>query len=51
MKRVLLFAAVFLCLTVAGVAIAATIVPNEIQRPGVQPGEASNLESPDKCEN
>ena len=30
---------------------AADVVPNEIQMPGTQPGEHSNLESPDKCDN
>jgi hypothetical protein len=32
-------------------ASAALIVPNEIQMPGSQPGEVSNLETPDKCDN
>jgi hypothetical protein len=50
MKRILLFATIFLCLAVAGVATAATVVPNEIQQTGTQPGEAGNLESPDKCD-
>jgi hypothetical protein len=40
-----------LVLALAGVATAADIVPNEIQQPGTQPGEAGNLESPDKCDN
>lgn len=30
---------------------AATVVPNEIQQPGTQPGEVRNLETPDKCDN
>ena len=30
---------------------AALVVPNEIQQPGTQPNEVSNLESPDKCDN
>jgi hypothetical protein len=30
---------------------AATVVPTDIQQPGTQPGEISNLESPDKCDN
>jgi hypothetical protein len=34
-----------------GIAFAATVVPNEIQQPGTQPQEVSNLESPDKCDN
>jgi hypothetical protein len=36
---------------VAGLVYAADIVPNEIQQPGTQPQEISNLESPDKCDN
>ena len=31
--------------------MAAAIVPNEVQQPGTQPQEISNLESPDKCDN
>ena len=34
-----------------GLASAAMIVPTEIQQPGTQPGEVSNLETPDKCDN
>ena len=30
---------------------AATVVPNEIQQPGTQPGEVGQLETPDKCDN
>ncbi|HNQ88995.1 MAG TPA: hypothetical protein PKM73_10310 [Verrucomicrobiota bacterium] len=33
------------------IALAALVVPNEIQQPGTQPGEVGNLESPDKCDN
>jgi hypothetical protein len=40
-----------LVLALAGVATAATVVPTDIQQPGTQPGEAGNLESPDKCDN
>jgi hypothetical protein len=40
-------AASFLAVTVH----AATVVPNEIQQPGSQPGQVGNLESPDKCDN
>ena len=36
---------------VAGSVFAATVVPNEIQQPGTQPGEVGNLETPDKCDN
>ena len=34
-----------------GTANAADVVPTDIQQPGTQPGEVSNLESPDKCDN
>jgi hypothetical protein len=33
------------------VAWGALVVPNEIQQPGTQPGQAGNLETPDKCDN
>jgi hypothetical protein len=32
-------------------ALAATTVPTDIQQPGTQPNEVSNLETPDKCDN
>jgi hypothetical protein len=51
MKRMLLFATVLLSLALAGVVLAADIVPNEIQQAGTQPNEVSNLESPDRCDN
>ncbi|NVK42396.1 MAG: hypothetical protein HWE39_14235 [Oceanospirillaceae bacterium] len=34
-----------------GAALAAVVVPTDIQQPGTQPNEVSNLESPDKCDN
>lgn len=34
-----------------GVAYAATVVPGEIQQPGTQPGEVSEPEGPDRCDN
>jgi len=40
-----------LAFLIAGSAIAASIVPNEVQQPGTQPQEVGNLESPDKCDN
>ena len=40
-----------LCLVAAGILLAATIVPNEVQQPGTQPKQVGNLESPDKCDN
>jgi hypothetical protein len=38
-------------LAIGAAAWGATVVPNEIQQPGTQPGEAGNLETPDKCDN
>jgi hypothetical protein len=40
-----------LLLMSASVALAAAVVPPEIEEPGTQSGEVSNLESPDKCDN
>jgi hypothetical protein len=45
-----------LSLAIVGLALGATawgalVVPSEIQQPGTQPGEAGNLETPDKCDN
>ncbi|MEJ2209598.1 MAG: multiheme c-type cytochrome [Anaerolineae bacterium] len=51
MKRILLLATALLCLTFAGAAIAADVVPTDIQQPGTQPNEVGNLESPDRCDN
>ena len=42
--------AVFL-FVLSSIAIAAETVPTDIQQPGTQPQEISNLESPDKCDN
>jgi len=43
---------VIACMVIAGgVARAALVVPTDIQQPGTQPQEISNLESPDKCDN
>ena len=40
------------CTMIAGgIAHAALVVPTDIQQPGTQPQEISNLESPDKCDN
>ncbi|MCW9004572.1 MAG: cytochrome c family protein, partial [Gammaproteobacteria bacterium] len=38
-------------LLISNTAQAALTVPIEVQMPGTQPGEAGNLESPDKCDN
>src|SRR5512147_1333437 len=48
--RALALIALVLSVTLAGLT-AALVVPNEIQQPGTQPGEVSNLETPDKCDN
>ena len=52
MRRPIILAAL-LVLGLAGLdqVRAALVVPNEIQQPGTQPGEVSNLESPNKCDN
>lgn len=42
---------ILLSIAMAGIVRAATVVPNEIQQPGTQPGEVGNLETPDKCDN
>jgi hypothetical protein len=43
---------VVLALLIPGAVLAAVlVVPPEIQQPGTQPQEVSNLESPDKCDN
>jgi PKD repeat protein len=51
MKRISLVSVALFCVVVVGFSHAATVVPNEIQQPGTQPGEVSNLETPDKCDN
>jgi hypothetical protein len=40
-----------LALLFAGAVTAATTVPTEVQLPGTQPGEASQIESVSKCDN
>lgn len=51
MKRILGLALSLLPILWVFPAVAATVVPNEIQQPGTQPREVGNLESPDKCDN
>ena len=48
--RVRLLVLLFL-MTLPVLACAAATVPTEIQLPGTQPGEVSNFESPNKCDN
>jgi hypothetical protein len=50
-KHMQLLIVVLLCTVGFGLTYAATVVPNEIEQPGTQPGEVGNLESPDKCDN
>jgi hypothetical protein len=38
-------------IAVCSLLFAATVVPTDIEQPGTQPQEISNLESPDKCDN
>lgn len=40
-----------LCVAAIGFALAATVVPTDIEQPGTQPRQVSNLETPDKCDN
>jgi len=52
MKKILWSLATILALVFAVATIyAALTVPTDIQQPGTQPQEISNLESPDKCDN
>jgi len=51
MKKISIITMALLFLLGLSIAYAADIVPNEIQQPGTQPQEVSNLESPDKCDN
>jgi hypothetical protein len=51
MKKTPLVGALLVLLMCVGMVPAATVVPTDIQQPGTQPGEVSNLESPDKCDN
>jgi len=50
-KKLTLFVTGILSLIFTEISFAATVVPTDIQLPGTQPGEVSNLESPDKCDN
>jgi hypothetical protein len=51
MKKILACLLFSLSLFIMGAALAAPIVPTDIQQPGTQPGEIGNLESPNKCDN
>ena len=51
LRRLAQCLAVCLWLGLSTPAWSAATVPMEVQMPGTQPGEAGNLESPDKCDN
>jgi hypothetical protein len=51
MRKAKISAVSFSVLISIGIIFAALTVPTEIQQPGTQPQEVSNLESPDKCDN
>ena len=50
-RSLAVFVVFVVVVALAGVAVAATVVPTEIQQPGTQPKQVGNLESPDKCDN
>jgi len=51
MRKLLFLIIPLLCLALVSVAGAAPAAPTDIQQPGTQPGQVSNLETPDKCDN
>jgi hypothetical protein len=51
MRKAFPTSVLYLILLFSGVALAALVVPTDIEQPGTQPGEVGNLESPDKCDN
>jgi hypothetical protein len=51
MRRLLKSLLLLSLVLIGGLAIAAIVVPNEIQQPGTQPNQVGNLEAPDKCDN
>ncbi len=51
MKRIGIVITILAVVSFAGIALAADIVPTDVQQPGTQPNEVGNLESPDKCDN
>ncbi|MCW8910170.1 MAG: cytochrome c family protein, partial [Gammaproteobacteria bacterium] len=50
-RKILSLISMLVVLLISNTAQAALTVPIEVQMPGTQPGEAGNLESPDKCDN
>jgi hypothetical protein len=51
MKYVIVHLINFMLCILSAAVLAADTVPTDIQQPGTQPGEVSNLESPNKCDN
>ena len=51
MKRIGTLITILVVVLITGIALAADVVPTDIQQPGTQPGDIGNLESPDKCDN
>jgi len=51
MRRKYLCLVIVLAVIGLGLALAATVAPNEVQQPGTQPRQVGNLETPDKCDN
>jgi hypothetical protein len=51
MKRFFIYLVLPFAILTLGVALTTDTVPTDIQQPGTQPEEISNLESPNKCDN
>ena len=51
MRKILLLSASLIFLLFVNSAMAADVVPTEIELPGTQPNEVGNFESPNKCDN
>jgi hypothetical protein len=51
MNKLIFIIACLIIVSSVGVALAANVVPTDIQQPGTQPRQVGNLETPDKCDN
>jgi len=51
MKRKFFVVLPILIILTFGAALAAAVIPGEIEQSGTQPGEVSNLEAPGRCDN
>jgi hypothetical protein len=51
MKRMGILITFLAIVSLTVIALAADVVPTDIQQPGTQPNEVGNLDSPDKCDN